>query len=63
MATKHQLTVICWTDGSSLMGEICADGKPARPFEGWLDLLAGLEAAIDPEPNTPTHDSQRRSTC
>lgn len=62
MATKHQLMVVCWTDGSSLIGEIRAESKPARAFEGWLDLLAGLEAAIEPEPSTHTTDPQTRST-
>ncbi len=34
-------------------GTLAANGGPARPFAGWLGLLAALEAVISPRSTPP----------
>ncbi len=35
--------------GRHVAGTVAVEGRPARPFEGWLDLLQVLEALVEGE--------------
>ena len=47
MATARRLTAQLLVDGSTLSGVVTDDEGRARPFHGWLELIALLQGDGD----------------
>lgn len=48
MTSARRVTVEVDPDGEPIAGRVQNDREPSRPFTGWLELLAALEAALRP---------------
>ncbi len=59
-AKELHLRVTVDRDATPISGQVAAGGGRERPFAGWTELFAALQAVIGEHPNREEQDAETR---